>query len=602
VWYLVADAAVLFARCEQQWKAVAKVAFASILAVTLAIGIAGALGLLLLPSPIRPNGLKAGARVGSGVVLSIVTARLLGVYTPLAALVLVVGISTWRKARIAALHWAVVTLLFTEAFRICCELAPILEILAALTRVGNAIFALMVVPVATASLGQLLRYPSSLNSAQVPNNWSFGRHGVLALGACVALGFGTGTLTHFTRTVPACVAMRAAGPSMLLPLPCDARDHNTCAPRARAMPEYVVGDGAVVSPKGFSCTMLDVCSLERGSDAHMPIAIRGSSRQRPLQWRELYPLLYRASPRLSDAERLGDDKAVYRTPRLARFTLLGQQPRCVGFWPWRRCFDTLGGVDLVVSNRATFPAEHRLVHITGGAPIVCDDQECSPLPDFAALGNWAKDIDRTLVSAEPRLDVSTVFSALGVLAAHRVAINVVSDPPFRKVDELDRTLAHRDFGLERELGSLWGDTIESLERPSVSPQRYPSVRIDMRTPRVVGPLPSEVVRRIVRQNYGRFWSCYQADLARHPGVSGRVVVEFVIGREGNVTSTASHGSSLRDGAMVQCVQDAFGQMSFPWPEGSVVSVVFPLDFRLADKDVSPVVSPTVGGGQSARGP
>ena len=63
--------------------------------------------------------------------------------------------------------------------------------------------------------------------------------------------------------------------------------------------------------------------------------------------------------------------------------------------------------------------------------------------------------------------------------------------------------------------------------------RVPQVRTGALS--VSGHLPSEVVQRIVRQNYGRFRMCYEQGLGRNPNLQGRVAVRFVIGRDGAVS-------------------------------------------------------------------
>ncbi len=95
---------------------------------------------------------------------------------------------------------------------------------------------------------------------------------------------------------------------------------------------------------------------------------------------------------------------------------------------------------------------------------------------------------------------------------------------------------------------------------------------------VHGRLPPEVIQRIVRQNFGRFRLCYENGLRNNPSLAGRVAVRFVIDRKGEVTLTADGGSDLPDNSVVACVVRAFGSLSFPAPEGGIVTVVSPLMF------------------------
>jgi hypothetical protein len=102
----------------------------------------------------------------------------------------------------------------------------------------------------------------------------------------------------------------------------------------------------------------------------------------------------------------------------------------------------------------------------------------------------------------------------------------------------------------------------------------PKVRMGATT--VSGRLPPEVIQRIVRQNYGRFRMCYEQGLGRNPNLQGRVSARFVIGRDGSVSNVGNGGSDLPDSGVVSCVLSAFYGLSFPQPEGGIVTVVYPI--------------------------
>jgi hypothetical protein len=106
--------------------------------------------------------------------------------------------------------------------------------------------------------------------------------------------------------------------------------------------------------------------------------------------------------------------------------------------------------------------------------------------------------------------------------------------------------------------------------------KAPQVRMGATT--VSGRLPPEVIQRIVRQNYGRFRLCYEQGLVKNPNLEGRVTVRFVIGRDGSVSNVSNGGSDIPDSAVVQCVVRAYYGLSFPQPEGGIVTVVYPIMF------------------------
>jgi hypothetical protein len=96
---------------------------------------------------------------------------------------------------------------------------------------------------------------------------------------------------------------------------------------------------------------------------------------------------------------------------------------------------------------------------------------------------------------------------------------------------------------------------------------------------VNGRLPPEVIQRIVRQNFGRFRLCYENGMRSDPNLQGRVTVKFVIDRSGAVAMTADGGSDIPSSSVVQCVVRGFANLSFPQPEGGMVTVVYPIMFN-----------------------
>jgi len=98
-------------------------------------------------------------------------------------------------------------------------------------------------------------------------------------------------------------------------------------------------------------------------------------------------------------------------------------------------------------------------------------------------------------------------------------------------------------------------------------------------PVVNGRLPPEVIQRIVRQHFGQLRRCYDRALAKNPELSGRVVARFVIGRDGSVVMVHDGGSDLADDAARACVLAVFQGLTFPQPEGGIVTVTYPIVFK-----------------------
>lgn len=119
----------------------------------------------------------------------------------------------------------------------------------------------------------------------------------------------------------------------------------------------------------------------------------------------------------------------------------------------------------------------------------------------------------------------------------------------------------------------------STDRPKATLPAQTS-RVSAGTPTVSGRLEVKMIREVVQARYGAFRACHTAALARTPGITGTVRARFVIGRDGSVANVNDGGSDLVDPAMKSCVLGAFRGVSFPKPEGGIVTVVYPLVFRV----------------------
>lgn len=96
-------------------------------------------------------------------------------------------------------------------------------------------------------------------------------------------------------------------------------------------------------------------------------------------------------------------------------------------------------------------------------------------------------------------------------------------------------------------------------------------------PTVKGALDPALIQKVVRRHLNQVRYCYERALAKTPDLSGKIVVSFVIGRDGGVASaTATEGM---DPEVDACVVGRFRRMQFPEPSGGgIVSVSYPFVF------------------------
>ena len=95
-------------------------------------------------------------------------------------------------------------------------------------------------------------------------------------------------------------------------------------------------------------------------------------------------------------------------------------------------------------------------------------------------------------------------------------------------------------------------------------------------------IDKEVIRRVIRARMNEIRFCYEKGLMQQPDLEGKLVVSFLIRRDGQVTAVAPRESSIADAAVVRCVVEAVGRLSFPVPpSANVAQVTYPFVFRHA---------------------
>jgi hypothetical protein len=112
---------------------------------------------------------------------------------------------------------------------------------------------------------------------------------------------------------------------------------------------------------------------------------------------------------------------------------------------------------------------------------------------------------------------------------------------------------------------------------------HPPATFTMRTPiaRVNGRLDPIVIQRVIQLNSGRFRSCYASGLRTNPELSGSVRVKFIIDRSGGVSTSVDAGSAIPDANVISCVVRTFSSLSFPAPDGGIVTVDYGFSFSPA---------------------
>lgn len=170
---------------------------------------------------------------------------------------------------------------------------------------------------------------------------------------------------------------------------------------------------------------------------------------------------------------------------------------------------------------------------------------CAAFAGTLALANVHVPNGRNLPKVRARIDVKRLAAANFDDAAN---VTIPSD-------QVPSDVFARDLRESRGF-SMGAITVRPEGEPSLPTVREVKVKVD-------GDLPRDVVSRTVRMQFGRLRLCYEASLARNPGLTGGVVVRFAVDVDGTVVRPEDGGSDIPDADAVRCVVRSFSNLTFP---------------------------------------
>ena len=98
-------------------------------------------------------------------------------------------------------------------------------------------------------------------------------------------------------------------------------------------------------------------------------------------------------------------------------------------------------------------------------------------------------------------------------------------------------------------------------------------------PVIIGALDRSLIDEVIKRNMNSIRYCYQRELTRNPALGGKIVIKFVIAKDGSVSTAEKKSSSMGNGSVEQCIVHRFMAMQFPEPKGGgIVIVSYPFMF------------------------
>ena len=124
-------------------------------------------------------------------------------------------------------------------------------------------------------------------------------------------------------------------------------------------------------------------------------------------------------------------------------------------------------------------------------------------------------------------------------------------------------------------GSGYGDGIGNLGKKADR-----DINISAGSPRIMGSLDKEIIRRVIKQHIAQIRYCYEKELVRSPGLFGKVATKFTIAATGFVQSAGVEQSTLKNKEVERCITAKIRTWKFPKPKGGgIVIVKYPFIFK-----------------------
>jgi hypothetical protein len=98
-------------------------------------------------------------------------------------------------------------------------------------------------------------------------------------------------------------------------------------------------------------------------------------------------------------------------------------------------------------------------------------------------------------------------------------------------------------------------------------------------PIILGALDKSLIDAVIKRHMNQIRYCYQRELTKNPSLGGKIVIKFVIAKDGTVSKSDVKSSTMGNSAVESCIASRFMRFQFPEPKGGgIVIVSYPFIF------------------------
>lgn|GEM_PF-4423158 len=210
---------------------------------------------------------------------------------------------------------------------------------------------------------------------------------------------------------------------------------------------------------------------------------------------------------------------------------------------------------------------------------------------FRSGDSWLSSASLLMTEDGPRVHSANVQSEDRWLIRRRLGLRVKDVPTVPPEDLLNEAARL----LKRSPDPAWWKALQPIPEMVRQEAREKLAKLDAPPPAKKAPrevpastskepterpkprLEPSVIQAEIRAHFDPIHVCYEDGLARRPDLDGKVIVRFVIERDGRVP-VAQRSSDFPFDDVADCIAVQFLTMQFPEPDGGIVAITYPIRF------------------------
>ncbi len=213
-------------------------------------------------------------------------------------------------------------------------------------------------------------------------------------------------------------------------------------------------------------------------------------------------------------------------------------------------------------------ASRASAHSTQGQPRI-SSRAVEHLQNRVKAGSLLRQIQGSRLLAQVK--GSSLHLQLGALSASQPASRNPAGQAFA---------GSTNEGLSGGKGAIGNSATQALASAGGAQLGKQKIALQLLPPQVEEGLSRDEVGEVIHRHSSEIRYCYETSLIHAPELNGKLVLQFTIGKLGQVTQAKAQGGSLQNAQLENCLVTRLQTWAFPKPHGGIeVPVTYPFLFK-----------------------